>query len=93
MPRQPDGKLHLDRVVVRVDDGRYVARACGEQESNTLAATAVANGLVLLPDGDGVAAGDTSASCSSRSRSAGASGHVVRTLGATQDAGRGSARG
>lgn len=56
--RRPDGKLHLDRVLVRwVDDG-YVVGRTGDQSSNVLSATALANGLALLPDGDGVAAGD-----------------------------------
>ena len=56
--RRPDGKLHLDRVRVRwVDDG-YVVERTGDQSSNVLSATALANGLALLPDGDGVAAGD-----------------------------------
>jgi molybdenum cofactor synthesis domain-containing protein len=59
MPRRPDGKLHLDRVVVRYESGRYVAVRSGLQASNALAALAMANGLALLPDGDGVAAGDT----------------------------------
>ena len=60
MPRRVDGKLHLDRVVVRIDDdGHYVVASSGSQESNALAATAVANGLVLLPDGEGVDAGAT----------------------------------
>ena len=57
MPRRPDEKLHLDRVVVRYEDGRYVAARSGVQASNALAALALANGLALLPDGDGVAAG------------------------------------
>ena len=56
--RKPDGKLHLDRVTVRVDDGRYVVASVGKQESNTLAATALADALVLLPDGEGVDEGD-----------------------------------
>ena len=43
---------------VRVDDGRYVVASVGKQESNTLAATALADGLVLLPDGDGAGEGD-----------------------------------
>jgi molybdenum cofactor synthesis domain-containing protein len=59
MPRHPDGKLHLDRVVVRYEAGRYVAARSGVQASNALAALALANGLALLPDGDGAAAGDT----------------------------------
>ena len=58
MPRRLDGKLHLDRVQVRIDDdGRYVVASSGSQESNALAATANSNGLVLLPDGEGVDAG------------------------------------
>jgi molybdopterin molybdotransferase len=56
--RKPDGKLHLDRVRVHVADGRYVATSVGKQESHTLAATASADGLALLPDGDGVDEGD-----------------------------------
>jgi molybdopterin molybdotransferase len=58
MTRRVDGKLHLDRVVVDVVDGRYVAAAVRSQESNALAASAAANALALLPDGEGVAAGD-----------------------------------
>ena len=52
--RKPDGKLHLDRVTVRVEDGHYVVASVGKQESNALAATALADAFVLLPDGDGV---------------------------------------
>jgi molybdenum cofactor synthesis domain-containing protein len=58
MPRRRDGKLHLDRVVVGLEAGRYVATGVRSQESNALAASAAANGLALLPDGDGPAAGD-----------------------------------
>jgi molybdopterin molybdotransferase len=57
MPRKPDGKLHLDRVHVRAEGGSYVAARTGEQASNVLSAAAAANGLALLPDGDGVAEG------------------------------------
>jgi len=58
MPRRVDGKLHLDRVHVHIDDdGHYVVASAGSQESNALAATAGANGLVLLPDSEGVDAG------------------------------------
>jgi molybdopterin molybdotransferase len=56
--RKPDGKLHLDRVHVRVVDGRYAVTSVGKQESHTLSATAGADGLVLIPDGDGVGEGD-----------------------------------
>jgi molybdopterin molybdotransferase len=58
MPRKPDGKLHLDRVRVRAGGGGYLAARTGDQASNVLSATALANGLALLPDGDGVAEGD-----------------------------------
>jgi molybdopterin molybdotransferase len=58
MPRRRDGKLHLDRVVVRLEDGRYVATGVRSQESNALAASAAANGLARVPDGEGLAAGD-----------------------------------
>jgi molybdopterin biosynthesis enzyme len=57
MPRRPDGKLHLDRVRVRIDGGRYVCERAGAQASNVLSGMAGANGLALLPDGDGVEAG------------------------------------
>jgi molybdenum cofactor synthesis domain-containing protein len=58
MRRRADGKLHLDRVVVDVVDGAYVATGVRSQESNALAASAAANAFALLPDGDGVDAGD-----------------------------------
>jgi molybdopterin molybdotransferase len=57
--RQPDGKLHLARAFVSYgDDGRYHARSSGGQASNQLLAMALANGLVLLADGEGASAGD-----------------------------------
>jgi molybdenum cofactor synthesis domain-containing protein len=56
--RRIDGKLHLDRVVVEVVDGAYVATGVRSQESNALAASAAANAFALLPDGEGVEAGD-----------------------------------
>lgn len=58
MTRVPDGKLHLDRVSLEIVDGRYVATSVRAQASNALAATAGAHGLALLPDGEGVAAGE-----------------------------------
>jgi molybdopterin molybdotransferase len=59
MHRRPDGKLHLDRVRVRVDDrGRYRVARTGAQSSNALSGMAAADGLALLPDGGGVDAGD-----------------------------------
>jgi molybdopterin molybdotransferase len=56
--RRADGKLHLDRVRVRVESGRYVAERAGDQASNVLSGMASANGLALIPDGDGVSEGD-----------------------------------
>lgn len=56
--RRSDGKLHLDRVHVRWSDEGYAAGRTGDQASNVLSATALANGLALVPDGDGIAAGD-----------------------------------
>jgi molybdopterin molybdotransferase len=38
-------------------DGRWHVRSSGEQGSHQLAATAAANGLALVPDGDGIDAG------------------------------------
>jgi molybdopterin molybdotransferase len=58
--RSPDGKLHLARVVATAgDDGRVHVRSSGGQGSHLLRAMALANALALLPDGDGVEAGDT----------------------------------
>jgi len=62
--RRPDGKLHLDRVRVRWSDGDedgvpgYVAGRTGDQASNVLSATAAANGLALIEDGDGIKEGE-----------------------------------
>jgi molybdenum cofactor synthesis domain-containing protein len=53
--RRPDGKTHFARVVL--DAGE--ARSAGGQGSHHLAAMAAADGLAVLPDGDGVAPGGT----------------------------------
>jgi molybdopterin biosynthesis enzyme len=47
-------------VTLRVDEasGRLVAADAGSQASNVLSAMALSDGLALLPDGEGVAAGD-----------------------------------
>lgn len=60
MRRRSDGKLHLNRVTLRPEEGsgRMVASDAGGQASNVLSALAASDGLVLLPDGKGVAAGD-----------------------------------
>jgi molybdopterin biosynthesis enzyme len=56
--RHPDGKLHLVRTHGRFEaDGRWHVRSTGEQGSHQLASTAAADGLALVPDGDGVAPG------------------------------------
>src|SRR6202011_2088781 len=58
LPRHPDGKLHLVRTHGRFGpDGRWHVRSTGAQGSHQLAATAAADGLALLPDGDGVGPG------------------------------------
>ena len=59
MWRRPDGKLHLDRVTLEREagSGRLVAASAGAQASNVLSAMALSDGLVLLPDGEGVGAG------------------------------------
>jgi molybdenum cofactor synthesis domain-containing protein len=59
LPRQPDGKLHLARVLGRRDGaGVLQVRSAGAQGSHHLTVMARAHGLALLPDGDGVAAGE-----------------------------------
>jgi molybdopterin molybdotransferase len=56
--RRPDQKLHLVRVVAEFgDDGRCHVRPVGAQGSHQLAATALANAIAVIPDGDGVPAG------------------------------------
>jgi molybdenum cofactor synthesis domain-containing protein len=55
--RRADGKVHLDRVRLQATPDGYVASSTGAQESNVLSATAAANGLAVLPDGDGVGEG------------------------------------
>ncbi|HEX2273261.1 MAG TPA: gephyrin-like molybdotransferase Glp, partial [Acidimicrobiales bacterium] len=58
--RRADGKLHLVRVVASTDeDGRWHVRSSGGQASHLLRAMALANALALLPDGEGVGAGET----------------------------------
>jgi molybdenum cofactor synthesis domain-containing protein len=56
--RRRDGKVHFDRVRVRLDGGRYVVSGVQNQESNALASSAMAEGLAIIPDGDGVADGE-----------------------------------
>jgi molybdopterin molybdotransferase len=57
--RRTDGRLYVERVVLsRAPDGGFLAARSGVQASNVLSGMARANGLALLPDGDGVAEGD-----------------------------------
>jgi molybdenum cofactor synthesis domain-containing protein len=58
LPRRPDGKVHFVRVVCRHgDDGRLHVRSAGGQGSHQLGSLAAADGLAILPDGDGIEAG------------------------------------
>ena len=59
LTRRPDGKLHFVRVVAGVDPGDGALRvwSSGGQGSHQLGAMARADGLAVLPDGEGVAAG------------------------------------
>ncbi len=56
--REPDGKTHFLRVVVtQRGDGAWRVRSAGGQGSHQLLAMASANGLAVLPDGEGVEPG------------------------------------
>lgn len=57
--RPRDGKLHLVRVKARTGvDGVLGVRTAGLQDSHMLRVMAQSNALALLPDGDGVRAGE-----------------------------------
>jgi molybdopterin molybdotransferase len=59
LPRRRDGKLHLLRVRLASDvDGTLYARPVSGQDSHMLRAMAEASGLGIVPDGDGVRAGN-----------------------------------
>jgi molybdopterin molybdotransferase len=56
--RRPDGKTHLMRVLATFEnDGRCHVRSARAQGSHQLAATALANAIAIVPDGDGLPAG------------------------------------
>jgi molybdopterin biosynthesis enzyme len=56
--RHADGKVHYDRVhAYWGSDGRVHVSRRPAQGSHQLAITAVANALMAVPDGDGIAAG------------------------------------
>lgn len=56
--RRPDGKLHFTRVRLERRAGSWVARPCAGQGSHQIGSMALAHGLAMVPDGDGVAGGD-----------------------------------
>ena len=56
--RGQDGKTHFQRVVLSQEADGWHLRSAGGQGSHQLAALAAANGLAILPDGDGVGVGD-----------------------------------
>ncbi len=56
--RRPDGKIHFARVVWAYRDGVYEVRSAGGQGSHQLSSLAAANGLAVLPDGEGADVGD-----------------------------------
>jgi molybdenum cofactor synthesis domain-containing protein len=57
--RRPDGKTHFVRALISLDEhGAWRVRPMVGQDSHQLLAMADANALAVLPDGEGVAAGD-----------------------------------
>jgi molybdenum cofactor synthesis domain-containing protein len=57
LARRPDGKVHFLRVTGSfADDGRYHVRPVSGQGSHQLAATALADALAVVPDGEGLPA-------------------------------------
>jgi molybdopterin molybdotransferase len=57
--RRPDGKLHLLRGRLVIDQlGALLVSTTGGQESHQLHAMSEANSLILLPDGEGISAGE-----------------------------------
>ena len=59
LTRRLDGRVHFVRVVVSYRQGLYRVSSSGGQGSHQLSAMAAADGLAVLPDGDGPADGDT----------------------------------
>jgi molybdenum cofactor synthesis domain-containing protein len=58
LTRRRDGKVHLMRVLATFeDDGRCHVRSARAQGSHQLAATAMANAIAIVPDGEGLPAG------------------------------------
>jgi molybdopterin biosynthesis enzyme len=59
MRRRTDGKVHYVRVGLSMGEGTLLATPTGAQGSHQLASSASADGLAVLPDGDGVEEGET----------------------------------
>ena len=58
LPRRPDGKTHYMRVAGSFGpDGRYHVTSVGAQGSHQLAATSLADGFAIVPEGNGIEAG------------------------------------
>lgn len=58
LTRRPDGKTHLMRVTASfADDGRCHVSPVRAQGSHQLAATAAADAIAVVPDGEGIPAG------------------------------------
>jgi len=55
--RGTDGKTHFQRVSAHQESDGWHVRSAGDQGSHQLAALAAANGLAVIPDGEGIAAG------------------------------------
>ncbi len=55
--RRRDGKVHFVRVWLTNEDGTLLARTTGGQGSHQLAASAAAQGLAVVPDGEGLGRG------------------------------------
>ena len=56
--RKTDGKIHFQRVIAKSNsDGRIHVAPVSQQGSHQLAASALANAVAVLPDGDGVVQG------------------------------------
>ncbi|MCO4834379.1 MAG: molybdopterin molybdotransferase MoeA [Acidimicrobiaceae bacterium] len=59
LSRRPDGKTHFARVKLRWIDGTPLIKSAGGQGSHQLSAMAGADALAVLPDGNGLAPGET----------------------------------
>ncbi|MEE2767614.1 MAG: gephyrin-like molybdotransferase Glp [Actinomycetota bacterium] len=57
--RRPDGKTHFVRVAVTYSNGQYRVEPSEKQGSHQLTAMAEADGLAVVPDGDGSLGDDT----------------------------------